>query len=431
MLTKPSRIWQAFEAAPGLIRAAADWRCLLGPDYEKVRPHLRARQDLATAAPCPAKPGCGCTHGVVEHKRDDLVSVCRCSPRRCPTTPIDRAEVVIYELHHASLGAAIAGALGVKSEGKACPELRSTWQVGTYAPRTGLRIPLFLTMQSDPEEFRLVVTTLASSDRGPFVLLAPTEDSWKPEYHGLLRDKKSRLLSLAEIIDWNGKLAAKQPIEKILADLLEQVLPAAAEETVFRRERDFWRIVYEGVSVNLRHSTGLACIAQLLQNPNQDMTAAVLQASTAGTLSPSPASANELHDAEVDEQYSSRTAGRDVVSAGAHLDQQALGEYKARMEDIEEQLREAGANNDTGRVDSLKRELSQLSQEVGRATGLHGQLRRNDDGERSRKAVSNAIHRALTAMKKSHPVLEQHLSRSIRIAEVLSYNPEKPIAWAA
>ncbi len=428
---KPSRIWRAFEAAPGLARAAVEWQRLLGPEFEKLRPHLRARQQPATSVPCPAKRSCGCYHGVISHGHDDLVAVCRCEGRRCPTISVARADVVVYEVHAGGLGAAIAVALGAKAEHRTLGGLHATWHVGTYAPRAGVRLPLYLAIHDDPKDFHQAVTTLAATDPGPFVLIAPTEAAWKPEHHELLRGKNARFLALAEFMDWNGKMSAKQPIEKLLPDLFEELGPAAAETTVFRREGDVWRVVFEGRAVSLKHSIGLACLHQLLKNQDQDIHTSMLQAAASQAVPAAPGSADIVHDAEADGEYAVAADQRDMVPAGSVLDQQAIDEYKARMENIESELREAETNNDTGRVEQLKREFNLLSQEVGRATGLHGQLRDNNDAERSRKAVSNAIHRAYAAIKKAkHSALEKHLQKTVKIATFLSYRPEKPIPWA-
>lgn len=428
MRKKPSRIWQAFESPAGLARSAAEWRRLLGPELERLRPHLRARQKLATSIPCPAKRSCGCYHGVVSHGHDDLVAVCRCDDRRCSTTAVARADVVVYEVHASGLGAAIAGAFGAKAESRAIGTLQGTWHVGTYAPRPGLRLPLYLAMHGDPKDFDQIVTALAASDPGPFVLLAPTETAWKPEHHDLLRTKKARFLALADALDWNGKITAGQPLEKLLPDLFEELGPAAEETTVFRREGDVWRIVFEGGAVSLKHSIGLACLHELLKNPDQDMHSMTLHAAAAQAIPAAGASGEVVRDADGDGEYS--TVEDNALPASSILDKQALAAYRAKMDDIESELREADSNNDTGRAAELKRQFNMLSKEVGRATGLHGKLRENDDAERSRKAVSNALHRTLNTLKKKHPAIEQHLRRYVKIAEVLSYRPEKSIPWA-
>lgn len=338
--------------------------------------------------------------------------------------------MVVYEVHASGLGAAIAGAFGAKAENRAIAALHATWHVGTYAPRAGVRVPLYLAMHGDPKDFAQAVTTLAATDPGPFVLLAPTEAAWKPEHYELLRSKKARFLALAEVMDWNGKMSATQPLEKLLPDLFEEIGPTAEETTVFRREGDVWRIVFTAKAVSLKHSMGLACLHQLLKNPNQDIHAPTLQAAAAQAVSHAQGSVEVVHDADGDGEYSTAADQRDAIQAGSLLDQQALDQYKKKMEDIESEIREAEANNDTGRVAKLKSDFNLLSNEVGRATGLGGELRNNDDAERSRKAVSNAIRRAYAALKKKHPAIEQHFQRSVKIAAVLSYRPEKPISWA-
>lgn len=425
-----SQMWRALESPPGLIRSAADWKRLLGADYEVAKKFLRIREGLATSIPCHATPPCGCDHAVIVHSPDDIVSVCRCSPKRCSTISINRLDAVIYEVNLSEFGAAIADALSIKHEERSVDGLSMTWQIGTYVPRIGLRIPLFLTVQNDSEDFKHSVTSLIAVGNSPFVLLAPTEDYWRPEYDSLLRGKNARFLALSDILNWNVKLSARQPIETILADLLEQVLPSVTEETVFRREGDVWRIVYANSSISLRHSTGLAYIEQLLRNPNQEIHAAMIEAAVAGTLSSSQNQADEVQDRSEDDEYESPVSTSGAIPVGSHLDQQALKEYDQRITEAKKELEEATANNDTGRIESLKREINILTKEAARGTGLQGRPRRGGDGERARQAVSKAVNRALKTINKKHPTLWQHLNSSLKIGEYLSYRPEKPISWA-
>lgn len=426
-----SRMWRVLESPPGLIRSTADWKRLLGGDYEVAKKFLRIREGLVTSIHCHATPPCGCDHAVIVHSPDDIVSVCRCSPKRCPTTSINRLDAVIYEVNLSEFGAAIADALSIKHEERSVDGLSMTWQIGTYVPRIGLRIPLFLTVQNDSEDFKHSVTSLIAVGDIPFVLLAPTDDHWRPEYDSLLRGKNARFLALSDILNWNVKLSARQPIEKILADLLEQVLPSAAEETVFRREGDVWRIIYAGLSISLRHSTGLAYIGQLLMNPNQEIHAAMIEVAVAGTPAPLPSPTDKGQNWPEDDEYESSASTSETVPVGSYLDQQALKEYDQRITAAKEELEEAKTNNDTARIESLKREINILTKEAAHGTGLHGQLRHGGDGERARQAVSKATNRALKTIKKKHPALWQHLNSSLKIGEYLSYRPEKPISWAA
>lgn len=422
---KPSRIWRAFEAAPGLVRSSVDWRRLLGPDYAKLHPHLRPKQGLAGSILCPAKPRCGCLHGVVEHKRDDLVSVCRCFPRRCRTAPLERADAVVYELHRGGLGGALSGALGIKAGERVLRGMHATWQIGTYVPRAGLRIPFYLTVQSDPEDFKLAVTSLAASDPGPFVLLAPTEDFWKSEYYDLLRAKKARFLALAEIMEWNGKLTAMQPLADILSDLLEEVLPRKAGEFELQCEGATWRAVFRGEACTVPDSKGMAYIALLLSNPNKEIHSTQLHGEPVNFGHGLPA--QEPDNDEPVDQLRPKSGKR--VHVDAVQDAEGAANYKRRLKKIKEQIEEARELGNTEQAAILAQEEHDLTKGIARSIGYGGQSRREGPAKKARQAVSKAIKTALAGIKTAHPALHQHLETALKLGEFLKYQPDDGVRW--
>lgn len=179
------------------------------------------------------------------------------------------------------------------------------------------------------------------------------------------------------------------------------------DKRIFQKQGKTWLLVYDGVPKNVNDSIGMSYIAHLLQNPGQDIHAMTLRSGMAG-------------------EEKIPTLG----SAGVILDKTARMNYKERLSDMAEELREAEENNDLGRIASLKEEMEALTVEIGRATGLSGREREaSSDREKVRKAISGAIHRALKAIKNEHQLLHQHLHNSLKIGEFLSYQPEKSTTW--
>lgn len=179
------------------------------------------------------------------------------------------------------------------------------------------------------------------------------------------------------------------------------------EHRVFKNQGKTWLVVYEGVPKSVGHSIGMTYICSLLQSPGREAHAITLRS---------------LVMNKGDLLLSS--------SGGEMLDYKALKEYRERLRDIEEELREAESNNDLARKVPLKEELEALTAEIGRATGLSGRKRTGtDDRERARQAVSRAIYRALDAIKKEHEPLWQHLNNSLKIGGFLSYSPDRSVSW--
>lgn len=401
---KAESIWSAFETAPGLARAAIDWKAVLSPHFEAVKTYLRPVHGLASSVPCGTKPDCGCDHAVVEHKRDDLVSVCQCDPKRCDTSPLDRADAVVCELNIAALGGAIAEAMGAKSDDQEIDGLSSTRQVGTYSPQSGVSIPLILTVQSTPDDLRQVTERLLAKNDRPFVLLSPTDKHWKPECDRLLRARKSTFVPLAENITWNGTLAAKQNIGEIIPETVGAVLPPTKEKCVLRKDGATWTVLFQEVTKTVRHSKGVVYMAHLLRNPGQEIFVSILRAAAVG-------------------DDGSLTLG----SAGTALDQHAINDYKEKLDNIDEELQSA----DGDRKATLLEERETLLAEIGRATGLRGRKRKQrDDLERARQSVSRAIHTSLKKIKPLHPKFHQHLENALKIGIVMSYRPSESLVWA-
>ena len=174
----------------------------------------------------------------------------------------------------------------------------------------------------------------------------------------------------------------------------------------FRCGGEFWAVTYDGKTVYLRCSVGLSYISRLLCEPHRQLPAVTLLAYRAG----------------IDPGYSNG-------SSGEFLDDQARKEYADRYRQLREDLNEAKGDNDLGRIPVLETELEQLSRELLRASGLGGRARELSSAEKVRKAVWNAINRAITKIEKHHEPLARHLTRSISTGLTVCYAPDPPIDW--
>lgn len=223
-----SRFWAALESVPGLCAVTAEWRSLLGEEYQAAARLLRPTGRSAEAYPCTAPRACACAHEVIEHGPDDLASVCRCDPRECDARALTRADVLLYEVNRRQLSDAVAAALGVTPAHAAVPRLHETWSIGTYCPRPGDRFPVIMTFQTEPEDFEGVVEKLQARGEGPFTLVAPTRAPCQPACVEHLRRAKVHLISLAEelTLGADGALNPSRPGADLLAPFRATVLPA-------------------------------------------------------------------------------------------------------------------------------------------------------------------------------------------------------------
>lgn len=124
--------------------------------------------------------------------------------------------------------------------------------------------------------------------------------------------------------------------------------------------------------------------------------------------------------------------GTRLDAAGGGLDPQAKAEYKQRLLDLREELQEAEAFNDEGRIERLREEIDFLTQELTSAVGLGGRDRKAaSHAERARINVTRTIYAALKKITESHPILGRSLSDSIRTGIYCSYipDPRYPLIW--
>ena len=167
-----------------------------------------------------------------------------------------------------------------------------------------------------------------------------------------------------------------------------------------QREGDVWLVTYNGRSTRLRHSLGLKYLATLLASPGQ-----------------------EFHSIELaSDGTADVSAGEQVVDP--LLDPQAKSAYRRRLAELREDLEEAEAFNDMGRVAKLRAEVDLLTSELSAALGLGGRDRRlSSTSERARVSVTRATRSAIGKIDAALPRLGEHLRASVRTGTFVSYSP--------
>jgi hypothetical protein len=120
--------------------------------------------------------------------------------------------------------------------------------------------------------------------------------------------------------------------------------------------------------------------------------------------------------------------------AGEILDERAKTAYRRRLAEIEEDIEQARALDDTDREAQADAERAFLVRELASAVGLGGRDRRAaSDSERARSGVTRAVRQAIARIGEHHPQLGEHLTRSIRTGTYCAYvpDPNTPATWAS
>jgi hypothetical protein len=209
--------------------------------------------------------------------------------------------------------------------------------------------------------------------------------------------------------------AARAVLERIeVAEAAEppadaEAAGAAGEDlSVFRREGDYWSVVFAGRTVRIRDLKGMRYLARLLADPGRELHVLDLVAAERGQ---SPVAADD---------------------AGELLDARAKEAYRRRLAEIDEDIDEARALGDAERAAQADAERDFLVRELSHAVGLGGRDRRaSSASERARAGVTRAVRQAMARIEEHHPELAEHLERAIRTGTYCAYlpDPRAPIAW--
>ncbi|MDQ1552844.1 MAG: hypothetical protein QOD50_2266 [Actinomycetota bacterium] len=194
-----------------------------------------------------------------------------------------------------------------------------------------------------------------------------------------------------------------------------------ANFNVFRREGDYWSVIFEGHTVRVRDLIGMRYLARLLADPGREYHVLDLVAAETGNV------------AQVDGSSQAATLPRSALGdAGELLDARAKNAYRRRLAEIEDDIEQARAIGDTERAAQADAERDFLVRELSRAVGLGGRDRRAASAsERARVAVTRAVRHAIARIGEHHPLLGEHLSRTIRTGTYCAYAPDPrvPAGW--
>ncbi|MGH2763363.1 MAG: transcriptional regulator, partial [Thermoleophilaceae bacterium] len=198
--------------------------------------------------------------------------------------------------------------------------------------------------------------------------------------------------------------AARAILERI------EVAPSARTDTnVFRREGDYWSVVFEGRTVRVRDLKGMRYLAQLLAHPGRDFHVLDLVAAETGQ----------------------QTA---LGDAGELLDERAKLAYRRRLTEIDDDIEQARALGDAEREAQADAERDFLVRELARAVGLGGRDRRAASvSERARSGVTRAVRQGIARIGEHHPELGKHLDGTVRTGTYCAYVPDPgaPAAWTS
>jgi hypothetical protein len=387
-----------------LAAAAVEWKRLVGPEFDPVRPLLRPGRERATSYP---SPDGGLPYEVVEHGPDEWVGVC---PETRATVPLSAQDLIVYELDRPRLADRIAAAFGIERASSASDLGHGIIDLGRCSVRDQ-QYSCFLAFPLEPDDLHVAAARLITAGLAPLLLFAPTRRRLARVAESQLRVRRSAFVSLAETLTafGPGGFRAAEPLAAIVAR--ETAQPAAAvgrpNANVFRRDGEFWTLGFADQTVRVKSSLGLQYIAHLLGAKGRSVDATALWSAVRGRVRVKPSAGTEI------------------------LDARAFQEYEAEVEDLAEQLREAKEFNDLAKQELLQGRLGSLVEQLEAARGLGGRTRAvKDEAANLRTSIKNAITRALeNQICTHHPALARHLDTIIHTGQSLGYAPDPDVVW--
>jgi len=114
------------------------------------------------------------------------------------------------------------------------------------------------------------------------------------------------------------------------------------------------------------------------------------------------------------------------------LDEQARDAYRRRLAEVDEDIEDAAAANDIGRLGLAEHDREHLVAELARAFGIDGQSRTvGGDVERARGSITRSLRYSVKRLGAFQPELAAHLDRSVSTGVYCCYRPDplSPLTW--
>jgi tetratricopeptide (TPR) repeat protein len=237
--------------------------------------------------------------------------------------------------------------------------------------------------------------------------LADAHHARGSEQRAVLERRAAR--TILDGIKGPSTIASREPGERRDAPEDQSI----ASPDVFRREGDYWSVIFDGRTVRVRDRKGMRYLARLLADPGREYHVLDLVAAETGRV------------AQADSISAATLPRASFGDAGEMLDARAKETYRRRLAEIDDDIEQAAALGDTERAAQADAERDALVRELARAVGLGGRDRRAASAsERARVGVTRAVRQAIARIGEHHPQLGEHLGRTVRTGTYCSYLPD-------
>lgn len=256
-------------------------------------------------------------------------------------------------------------------------------------------------------------------------------DAEEPAFWAMFRRRVEEALATEFLIDVGVRIPQQYAplLQPRLQDFADQWMVSRATspsdkkegQNLFRRRGEGWEIQFKTTNRNFfPQMDGLFYLHVLLDKSERGYSPQQLYAEK--TLSESP----NRHSHAADDVESTTL----LANGGEFLDDRAREDYRQRISEIDDELRQAERNRDRTQLDELIGDKEFILSQLSQATGLFGKKKQmSPEGKKARDRVRNAIDRAIEKIGKWDSTLAGHLHKSLEFKDLVAYRPEEPTPW--
>lgn len=188
--------------------------------------------------------------------------------------------------------------------------------------------------------------------------------------------------------------------------------PLKLELGVFRREGEYWTLIYAGSTTRVKGCRGIEYLETLLRQPDRELLALDLLA--------------------LGRTDGSSDVRMPVEMGCPAIDGRARDEYQERLRALQDQLDVTMSCGDAARAAELREEMEFLAGELCATLGMRGARQAASASERARTSVTKAVRNAVRRIGVGNAALGRYLGVTIRTGTFCSYqpDPDRAVAWS-
>lgn len=359
-------------------------------------PLLRATPALATWT----LPGIG--HSpceVIRHADGTFVAVDRLQGE---TFDVARDDLLVYRVDVNVLFTQLMNLLGGKTRFDAAMQNATLRRVGQLPARLGAKTLYFSTCNDAPS---LLAAATELSNPQPVVLMVPTLQGCPSDVDAINERFKVVIAAADELfVVVENEIAVDA--KEISALRFRLGLGDDSQVNYFRLAGQSREIQFNSKRFSLPETIGLWYLAEFLSHPYK-------------TLDPV-----DLEHARTGMAARSSNSG-----TGERIDEQAKRDYESKLNELHAEIVEAERFNDPGRLEKLRSEFQDITDELSKSTGKNGRLRITTDAGKSRRNVRQQMQRDITQkIASKHADLADHLLDAFK-RDWMCYQPEFDPGW--